>query len=105
MRRTTIREALARETPPVTPLAHDALSARLIEAEGFHAFAIGGSALLAARHAYPDIGLIGLAAIAAGIRDIAAAARILFIADADDGYGDVKSVARTVAAYEAIGVG
>jgi 2-methylisocitrate lyase-like PEP mutase family enzyme len=105
MTRPTIRDALARETPLVTPLAHDALSARLIEVAGFHAFAIGGSALLAARYAYPDIGLIGLAEMVDGIRDIAAASCLPFLADADDGYGDVKSVARLVAAYEAIGVG
>jgi len=105
MTRKTIREALARETPLVTPLAHDALSARLIELAGFHAFSIGGSALLAARHAYPDIGLIGLTDMVEGIRDIAAASTLPFMADADDGYGDVKSVARLVAAYERIGVG
>jgi 2-methylisocitrate lyase-like PEP mutase family enzyme len=105
MTRKTIREALARETPLVTPLAHDALSARLIELAGFHAFSIGGSALLAARHAYPDIGLIGLTDMVEGIRDIAAASTLPFMADADDGYGDVKSIARLVAAYERIGVG
>jgi hypothetical protein len=49
MTRATIRQALAAETPLITPLAHDALSARLIEQAGFRAFAIGGSALLAAR--------------------------------------------------------
>jgi 2-methylisocitrate lyase-like PEP mutase family enzyme len=91
MTRLTLRDALARETPLVTPLAHDALSARLIEQAGFRAFAIGGSALLAARHAIPDIGLIGLTDMADGIRDIAAASRIPFVADADDGYGDVTS--------------
>ena len=105
MNRKTIRDALARETPLVMPLAHDALSARLIEQAGFRAFAVGGSAMLAARHAYPDIGLIGLTDMVDGIRDIAAASSIPFMADADDGYGDVKSVARLVAAYEAIGVG
>jgi 2-methylisocitrate lyase-like PEP mutase family enzyme len=105
MNRASIKSALALETPLITPLAHDALSARLIEEAGFKAFAIGGSALLAARHAYPDIGLIGLTDMVDGIRDIAAASRLPFFADADDGYGDVKSVARTVAAYEAIGVG
>ncbi|PTM43471.1 isocitrate lyase/PEP mutase family protein [Bosea sp. 124] len=105
MTRLSIRDALARENPLVTPLAHDALSARMIEQAGFHAFAIGGSALLAARHAYPDIGLIGLTDMVSGIRDIADASSIPFIADADDGYGDVKSVARLVTAYEAIGVG
>lgn len=105
MIRKSIRDALARETPLVMPLAHDALSARLIEQAGFPAFAIGGSAMLAARHAYPDIGLIGLTDMVEGIRDIAAATSLPFMADADDGYGDVKSVARLVTAYEAIGVG
>ncbi|MGK9232249.1 isocitrate lyase/PEP mutase family protein [Inquilinus limosus] len=104
MKRPSFRHALERETPLVTPLAHDALSARLIEDAGFNAFTVGGSALLAARHAYPDIGLIGLTDMVEGLRDIAAASCLPFLADADDGYGDVKSVARTVAAYEAIGV-
>ena len=105
MQRPTIANAMAAERPLVTPLAHDALSARLIAKAGFRAFAIGGSALLAARYALPDIGLIGVADMAAGIRDIAAATALPFFADGDDGYGDVKSVARTVELYEAIGVG
>lgn len=103
--RTTLRAALARQRPLVTPLAHDALSARLIARAGFHAFAIGGSAMLAARFGLPDIGLIGLGEMVDGIRDIAAATPLPFFADGDDGYGDVKSVARTVEAYEALGVG
>ena len=105
MARGTLRDALAAEFPLVTALAHDALSARLIQRAGFRAFNVGGSALLAVRHALPDIGLIGLKEMADGIRDIAAATDLPFIADADDGYGDVKAVARTVAEYEAIGVG
>ena len=94
MTRATLRQALSAEYPLVTPLAHDALSARMIEQAGFRAFSIGGSALLAARRAYPDIGLIGLADMVEGIRDMAAASTLPFVADADDGYGDVKSVAR-----------
>jgi 2-methylisocitrate lyase-like PEP mutase family enzyme len=105
MNRQTIRNALASEKPLIAPLAHDALSARLIQDAGFKAFAIGGSAMLAARHAYPDIGLIGLTDMVDGIKDIAAASDLPFIADADDGYGDVKSTVRTVHAYESIGVG
>lgn len=105
MTRPTIRAAIASQTPLITPLAHDALSARLIAQAGFKAFAVGGSAMLAARHAYPDIGLIGLTDMVLGLRDISEAADIPFFADADDGYGDVKSVARTIAAYEAAGVG
>ena len=105
MRKASLRSVLAADAPLVTPLAHDALSARLIEQAGFKAFTIGGSALLASRHAYPDIGLIGLADMVAGMRDISAATTIPFLADGDDGYGDVKSVARMIHAYEDIGVG
>ena len=103
--RPTLRAALAAERPLVTPLAHDALSARLIGRAGFRAFAIGGSAMLASRLGLPDIGLVGLGDMADGIRDIAAASRLPFFADGDDGYGDVKSVARTVETYERLGVG
>lgn len=105
MNRKTMRQALAEQTPLISPLAHDGLSARMIELAGFKSFNIGGSALLAARHAYPDIGLIGLQDMVSGIRDIANATSLPFMADADDGYGDVKSVFRTVRAYEQIGVG
>jgi len=105
MTRPTIAAAMAAEKPLVTPLAHDALSARLIARAGFHAFAIGGSAMLAARFGLPDLGLIGVADMADGIRDIAAATELPFFADGDDGYGDVKSVARMMKLYEALGVG
>jgi 2-methylisocitrate lyase-like PEP mutase family enzyme len=103
--RPSINSAMEAERPLVTPLAHDALSARLIARAGFRAFAIGGSAMLASRFALPDIGLIGVADMTAGIRDIAAATDLPFFADGDDGYGDVKSVARMVGLYEALGVG
>ena len=105
MSRPTLASALAGERPLVTPLAHDALSARLIARAGFRAFAIGGSAMLAARYALPDLGLIGVADMTAGIGDIAAATDLPFLADGDDGYGDVKSVARMMKLYEALGVG
>jgi len=103
--RPTIKSAMEGEQPLVTPLAHDALSARLIARAGFRAFAIGGSAMLATRFGLPDIGLIGVSDMTAGIRDIAAATALPFFADGDDGYGDVKSVARTIEIYERLGVG
>jgi 2-methylisocitrate lyase-like PEP mutase family enzyme len=103
--REPLRAALDAERPLVTPLAHDALSARLIQRAGFRAFAVGGSAMLAARYALPDLGLAALGEMSDGIRDIAAATSLPFYADADDGYGDVKSVARTVAVYERLGAG
>jgi 2-methylisocitrate lyase-like PEP mutase family enzyme len=49
-----LRELHREHQPLVSPLAHDALSARLIERAGFKTFNIGGSAQVA----YPNI-LIG----------------------------------------------
>lgn len=105
MTRPTLRSALAAQVPLVTPLAHDALSARLIERAGFRGFAIGGSAMLAARFGLPDLGLIGLADMVAGSRQIAEATDLPFLIDGDDGYGDARNVARMVDAYERLGAG
>ena len=100
----SLRQLHREHQPLVSPLAHDALSARLIEHAGFKTFNIGGSALLAARYALPDLGLAGFAEMLAGIRDIVEASKLPCLVDADDGYGDVKSVVRTIQGYEAAGV-
>src|SRR5262249_17386441 len=100
----TWKELLAQEKPLLLPCAHDALSARLIERAGFAAYSVGGYALVGARHALPDIGLVGFGEMSAGIRDIMAASSLPVLVDCDHGYGDVKSVARTIAGYEAMGV-
>jgi 2-methylisocitrate lyase-like PEP mutase family enzyme len=100
----SLRELHRKHQPLVSPLAHDALSARLIERAGFKTFNIGGSAMLAARYALPDLGLAGFAEMLAGIRDITEATKLPCLVDADDGYGDVKSVVRTIQGYETAGV-
>src|SRR5262245_12701348 len=99
----SLRELHRDHRPLVSPLAHDALSARLIERAGFKTFNVGGSALLAARYALPDLGLAGFAEMLAGIRDIVEASKLPWLVDADDGYGDVRSVVRTVQGYETAG--
>jgi 2-methylisocitrate lyase-like PEP mutase family enzyme len=85
------------------PLAHDALSARLIERAGFSAYAIGGFPLVGARHALPDIGLLGLGEMTQGVRDIMAGSRLPVLVDGDDGYGDVKNLTHTIRSYERLG--
>jgi 2-methylisocitrate lyase-like PEP mutase family enzyme len=100
----SLRELHRKHQPLVSPLAHDALSARLIERAGFKTFNIGGSAMLAARYALPDLGLAGFAEMLAGIRDIVEVTKLPCLVDADDGYGDVKSVIRTIQGYESAGV-
>jgi 2-methylisocitrate lyase-like PEP mutase family enzyme len=103
--RPSLRKIHDAAPPLVVPLAHDALSARLIERAGFPAFNIGGSSLLAARHGLPDLGLAGMGEMAAAIADVVQSVSIPCLADADDGYGDVKNVVHTVETYHRIGVG
>jgi 2,3-dimethylmalate lyase len=97
------RELLNRQEPLLLPLAHDALAARLIERAGFSAYAIGGFPLVGARHALPDIGLVGLGEMSQGVREIMAASQLPVLVDGDDGYGDVKNVTRTIRSYEQLG--
>lgn len=100
----SLRRLIAEEKPLVTPLAHDALTARLIARAGFRSIGIGGSALLAARYGLPDIGLAALGEMAAGIQDIIAATDLPVMVDGDDGYGDVKNVAHMMEVYARLGV-
>jgi len=103
--KTTFKKLLNSPNLLVLPCAHDALSAKLIEQAGFPAMAVGGFAVAATRYGLPDIGVTSFGEIAAGVRDMLAATSLPMLVDADDGYGDVKNVTRTVRAYEAMGVG
>ncbi|WCT74465.1 isocitrate lyase/phosphoenolpyruvate mutase family protein [Sphingomonas naphthae] len=99
-----LADLLKRENPLLLPVAHDALSARMIERAGFAAAAIGGFGVIGCRTGLPDLGLASFGEISAAVRDIAGATRLPLIVDADDGYGDVKNVVRTVRVYEDMGV-
>jgi 2-methylisocitrate lyase-like PEP mutase family enzyme len=55
------------------------------------------------RFGLPDIGLMGLGEIGSGIRDIIAACDLPVLVDADNGYGDAKTVVHTINFYEGIG--
>src|SRR5215469_6783039 len=100
---TAFRRLVASEKPLVLPGAHDAISARLIQRAGFKAYFIGGFPLVGARYGVPDIGLMGLGEIGAGIRDIMAASDLPVLVDCDNGYGDVKTVVHAINTYERLG--
>ncbi len=85
------------------PVAHDALTARLIERTGFPAYQIGGFALVGSAHAVPDIDLEHFGEISQMVANIIPASRLPVMVDGDDGYGDVKNVTRTVQGYEFLG--
>jgi 2-methylisocitrate lyase-like PEP mutase family enzyme len=94
---------LEESAPLVLPVAHDALTARLIELAGYPAYQIGGFALVGSRFAYPDIDLAQFGENSAVMRDTIAASSLPVLVDADDAYGDAKNVTRVVQGYEAMG--
>jgi 2-methylisocitrate lyase-like PEP mutase family enzyme len=104
MPKKSLTQLLSGENPLKLPVAHDALSARLIEQAGFAAAAIGGFGLIGCRLGLPDLGLASFGELSAAVRDIRGATSLPLIVDADDGYGDVKNVVRTVRTYEDMGV-
>ncbi|HEY4125358.1 MAG TPA: isocitrate lyase/PEP mutase family protein [Rhizomicrobium sp.] len=104
MKKPTLKQLLAAENPLMLPVAHDAVSAKLIERAGFHAGSIGGFGVIGCRLGLPDLGLASFGEISAAVRDISGATSLPMIIDADDGYGDVKNVVRTVRTYEAMGI-
>jgi carboxyvinyl-carboxyphosphonate phosphorylmutase len=99
-----LRALLAESEPIVAPGAFDCLSARLIEAEGFHAVYMTGFGTAASYLGQPDVGLLGMSEMVDQARRIVQAVRVPVIADADTGYGNPINVIRTVRAYEDAGV-
>jgi 2-methylisocitrate lyase-like PEP mutase family enzyme len=90
--------------PLLLPVAHDALTARLIARAGFKAYQVGGFALTASRHALPDIGLVGFDGEYPAVADILHASPLPLMVDCDDGGAGPRSVARVVRRYESMGV-
>jgi 2-methylisocitrate lyase-like PEP mutase family enzyme len=104
---TTFRSLLAASAgkPLLLPGAHDALSARLIEATGFVAYGIGGSALSATQLGLPDIGLQSFGEYRDAVGRIMEGSGLPVMVDGENGFGDAKAVTRTVRAFERMGVG
>lgn len=100
----TLKNAMAGTRPLVLPGVQDAMAARIVEDMGFTAYCIGGLGLIAHRYALPDIGIASFGEMAQGVRDIMRGSGLPVLVDADEGYGDVKNVVRTVQTYEAMGV-
>lgn len=91
------------DKPVQLPVAHDALTARLIELAGFDAYQIGGYALSGATHAIPDVDLEKFGEKKISADWIIQASPLPVLVDIDDGYGDVKNVTRTIQEYLKLG--
>lgn len=99
-----LRQLLREPGIVVAPGCHDGLTARLVEKNDFKVAYMGGNCTMASYLGIPDIGLGTATEMITRARYLAEILDIPLICDADTGYGDVSSVARTVREYEAAGV-
>lgn len=105
MRPTTqLRQLLARPGALMAPGVADALNAKLVRRHGFEAVYMTGAGTTAVRLGMPDVGLLTMTEMVDNAARIADASGLPVIADADNGYGGVLNVRRTIQAYERAGV-
>jgi 2,3-dimethylmalate lyase len=86
------------------PGAYDALSARIIEAEGLEAIVAGGYAAIGSMLAQPDMGQSNMRDYASHYGRICDAVAIPVYVDADTGFGGINNARQMVRAFEAAGV-
>jgi 2-methylisocitrate lyase-like PEP mutase family enzyme len=99
----TLRAMLARNELITMPCCFDALSAKLIEQEGFGLTFMSGFSAAAARIGAPDLGLMSYGEVLDQARNITDAVSIPVIGDGDTGYGNAMNVKRTVRGFAKAG--
>lgn len=103
-KRRRFREIVAAPGLTLLPGAHDALSARLVEAAGFEAIVAGGYAALGTMMAAPDQGQSNLRDMTDHYARICDAVSVPVFVDADTGFGGVHNATQTVRMLEKAGV-
>jgi 2-methylisocitrate lyase-like PEP mutase family enzyme len=100
-----LRSALARKDGAVlAPGCYDALTALLIERQGFEAAYLSGASIAYSRLGRPDIGLVSASEVAETISLIRDRCPSLpLVVDADTGFGNALNVQRTVTTFERAG--
>lgn len=87
------------------PGAFNALSAKMIEREGFSAIYLSGAVLAGSVGGVPDVGLMTLTEARDHAAHVAGATSIPILMDADTGFGEGPfNVVRTVKTLESVGV-
>lgn len=102
--RKKFRAIMAGKRLVLMPGAYDALSARIMEAEGFEAICAGGYAAIGSMLAQADMGQSNMRDYADHYARVAAAVEVPIYVDADTGFGGVNNVRQMVRAFEAAGV-
>lgn len=103
-KRQVLRAALGGEEPVVAVGAHDAMSARLIEAQGFDAVWVSGFGVSAMAYGLPDLNLVTMSETLDVTRRIDGITELPVVVDCDNGYGGFSNVVRTVVEFDRAGV-
>jgi len=101
--RTWLHERVGKGPIIVAPGVVDALSAKIAWQVGFEALYMTGYGV-AATFGKPDLGLLTMVEVVERARQIASATDAPVIVDADEGYGNVLNLIRTVREFERAGV-
>jgi len=98
-----LRALLRTDRLHVMPCCFDALSAKMIEQEGFGLTFMSGFAASASRIGAPDLGLMSYGEVVDQARNICDATNFPVIGDGDTGYGNAMNVRRTVSGFARAG--
>jgi len=99
-----LRRKLTEKRALAVPGCHDALSARIIEKEGFEAVQISGFGVAGSLLGKPDVGLVEMKDVLEITRNIAHTVSIPVMADIDTGGGNAMNAARTTELLLEMGV-
>ncbi|AHH18433.1 isocitrate lyase family protein [Nocardia nova SH22a] len=104
MKKTTqLRRMVDSDRIHIAPGVFDGLTARLAEQAGFDLIYASGGAI--SRSAgFPDLGLLSFTEVCSRLEQMAAVTTTPIIADADTGFGNAANAARTVTAFERLGM-
>src|SRR2546423_12145246 len=95
-----LKELLDQPALQIMPGCGDGMGARLIEEAGFRTGFVSGSSISAMRLAMPDMDLLSFPEMADAVEAcIAAAPKVLWLADGDTGYGNALAGQKAIRAY------
>lgn len=99
-----LRERIQRAGDPLLlPGAPNALTARVLEDEGFEAVYVSGAGVTNSFLGAPDVGLLTMSELEAHVHAMRDAVEVPLVVDADTGFGNAISVQRTVRSLERAG--
>ena len=97
------REALQNNEQLIIPGAINAYSAKLAEKAGYKAVYLSGSGVAAASYGLPDLGVTSMEDVLIDAKRITNATSLPLLVDVDTGWGDSKSISKTIEEFSKAG--